>query len=260
MQFRLSILYILVFSSTVAAADERLLGEAAEKNSTFKLSVHATPSTNPQKPAGVIVRAEGGPPIALATAGLGAEDTIRKEEPLTVSTLELGGEARAAWLTFTLIDGRGRVRSVGALLLKKTKAAPWLLEKEWSAECGPLGELGFIRQKQTFASPKPGVLARQFHDTTVEGIAYTLDCGCPACASRTTEFKSDESFTWNAQSGTFERTHHEKRYVVQPGEGLMAVARKALGDARMLQKLYKMNPAIKPESMLKEKQEVIVEE
>jgi hypothetical protein len=258
MQLQLSILCI-AFSSIVVAADEHLLGEAVAKDSELKVSVHATPSIDPQKPSGVVLRADAGAPIALATVGLGSEDMIRKEEPLTVSTLELSGEARAAWLTFTLIDGRGRVRSIGALLVKKTKASPWSLEKEWSADCGPLGELGFIRQKQTFVSPKPSVLARQFHDTTVEGIAYTLDCGCPACASRTTEFKSDESFTWNAQSGTFERTHYEKRYVVQPGEGLMAVARKALGDARMLQKLYKLNPTIKPESMLKEKQEVVVE-
>ena len=239
-------------------ADESVLGSAFEPETNLKISVlqQDQPGAKPRLLLKVGPDASASR-VALSVSGLQDDQALRKEEPLMAANVRMSSGA-AMIVSFTLIDGRGHVRCVCAILVQD-KAGHWAVSKEWLADCAPLGEMGFIRQKQTLSALKEGTVTRRVQDTTVEGVAYTLDCGCPACASRTTDFQIDETYTFNPASGTFERSAFEKRYVVQPGEGLMAVARKALGDARMLARLYKLNPDIKPESMLKEGQKVVVE-
>ncbi|HYG75435.1 MAG TPA: LysM domain-containing protein [Planctomycetota bacterium] len=193
--------------------------------------------------------------LALNTENLPDGNALQPDQPLSVMAVDLSS-ARALTVTFGISDGRGRVRSVGVLLAEG--GGTWKVASEWSVECGPLGELGFQREKQSFASAAPDTLTRQTKRTHVEGVVDKLDCGCLICGDRTTETIEDERFVWKPQTGTLERVSYEKRYVVQPGEGFLAIARKALGDARLLARIQRLNPDLKPASVLQPGQKILV--
>jgi len=195
--------------------------------------------------------------LALKTENLIGGETLQPDQPLTLTALNVSS-GRALALTFGISDGRGRVRSIGALVTS-AQGTEWSLASEWSVDCEPLGELGFKREKQAFTSSAADTLTRQTQRTLAEGVVDKLDCGCLVCGSRTIETLESEQFSWNPQSRVLERTSYEKRYVVQPGEGIMAVARKALGDARLLARINRLNPELKPGSVLQPGQKILVE-
>jgi hypothetical protein len=160
-------------------------------------------------------------------------------------------------LTLGIVDTLGTVRSIGVLLLKND--GQWATGTEWSVDSGSLGELGFRREVQIFAANAAGTLQRQVKRMAVEGVQAKLDCGCLVCDARTTSLIEDETWQWKAESKAFERATLEKRYVVQPGEGLIAVARKALGDARLMSRIYRLNPELKEGAVLQPGQQILIE-
>ena len=121
------------------------------------------------------------------------------------------------------------------------------------------GEMGFTREKQSLAFDAKSVLTRQAHVTQSEGVVHKLDCGCLTCGSRLSETIEDETWSWNVAAGKLERASYERRYIVQTGENVLTVARKALGDARLIARIYKLNPEIKQDGVLQAGQKVLVE-
>jgi hypothetical protein len=167
-------------------------------------------------------------------------------------------KTQAACVSFGLDSGRGEARFIGALLVKPAGGA-WGVAREWLAECGPIDEISFKREKQSFSSPADGVLLRKAKKYKSEGHTFKLDCGCQVCQSATFEYTETETWQWSTEASAFKRASFVRAYIVQYGEGLMGVARKALGDARLMSKLYRLNSDIKPGGMLREGQEVVFE-
>jgi len=256
---RQAVLIGLIALNGLLVAGESRLGDAAFKfggqdlGLTVITQISDSPATDP---AFLLKFSSVEKPLGLQSRGLLADETLKKDEPLSISEVVLDAKTRGVLVAFSLVDSRGHVRAIAALL--KADGGSFTVLHEWIADCQPLGEAGFIRQKQSF-SAKAGVFVRQFKNARVEGVLYKLDCGCPACASKTTEYAEDETWTWNAAKRSIERTAYEKRYIVQPSEGLLSVARKAYGDARLMGRLYKLNPELKNATTLKEGQGVIVE-
>jgi hypothetical protein len=195
--------------------------------------------------------------VPLANKGFAGPLRLHAEGALKRVPVQLDG-AEAICVSFGLDDGQGQARFIAALLVK-FPGSEWKVAHEWLAECGPLGELSFKREKQDFTSPQPGTLLRKARKYKSEGHTFKLDCGCNVCQSATFDYNENETWVWNAQKKQFERTLMERAYIVQYGEGLMGVARKALGDARLMARLYRMNPDIKPGGVLKEGQAVVFE-
>ncbi|HYF50743.1 MAG TPA: hypothetical protein VEJ63_15120 [Planctomycetota bacterium] len=248
---------IFMFSLALSGGETKLGGASFKLASHDRsLTVLARGGNASDAPELLLKFSNAAAPVTLQTRGLLPDAAIKKEEPLSISELALDTKASGLLVTFSLVDSRGHVRAIAAAL--QHDASGWKVMREWSADCYPLGEAGYIRQKQSF-SAKAGTLIRQLKNARVEGVMYTLDCGCPACASKTTEYVEDETWTWSSEKGTMDRTHFEKRYIVQPTEGLLSVARKAYGDARMMGKLLKLNPSLKNETVLKEGQGIVVE-
>ena len=266
----LSLIVLRLFSGNVLRANERILGElfppAADKSEKLELLMEN--SAEPTAPAIISLRfsrdgEKGGKQsyqLALKTERLPGTKGTRADMPFEAHVLAMPVGSQAFWIDFGVEDEPGATRAICVLLVKAGDTQPqWRIANEWSADCGPLGEMGFKRAKHSFSSSREGVLERQSRSLMVEGILHKLDCGCNACQSRTIEMTGNEVYTWDGSSHAFERTSYEKRYVVQPGEGLMSVARKALGDARLLARIYKLNPELKADGMLKEGQQIVVE-
>lgn len=203
------------------------------------------------------LRTPDGDSLTLATKGFAGELKFHPDGAFQWLPVVIPN-AEAACASFGVDDGQGQARFVG-VLLSRTSGAKWRIATEWLAECGPLGEFSFKREKQSFTTPLAGSLQRSARKYKSEGHTFKLDCGCNVCQSATFEYMENETWNWNATSGTFERKSFERAYIVQYGEGLMAVARKALGDARLMSRLYRMNPEIKAGGLLKEGQQIIFE-
>lgn len=231
---------------------------AAATNAPAKTDLDSGASLTSHAATGIVsLRTPDGDSITLATKGFIGELKLHPDGPLRWMTVPVnGGESVCA--SFGVDDGLGQARFVGVLLARAPKAK-WRIVTEWLAECGPLGELSFKREKQNFSTPAAGTLLRSARKYKSEGHTFKLDCGCNVCQSATFDYMENETWIWNAVSTTFERKSFERAYIVQYGEGLMAVARKALGDARLMSRLYRMNPDIKPGGMLKEGQQIVFE-
>jgi hypothetical protein len=183
---------------------------------------------------------------------------LRSDAPLQAKSIALPDGASGASVTFTLDDGEGGARSVLLLLFRSGEKEKWALAREWVAESAALGELGFKRESQELET-KDGQVIRHFKSLAVEGLAHKMDCGCVACQSRTTEITEDETLTWSSEKHSFETTLRQKWYTAQPNENLMAIARKALGDARLMQLIIKLNPQLKDAPPLKGGEKILVE-
>lgn len=258
----------LALAAFAAGAGERVLGTVALADSSTRIELLESEAGGDARPTRLklkIASAEGGAAIELATPGFPAGKGLRADRPLHALALELGaggtgtGESRplGTLVTFALDDGEGSTRAVAAAIVKS--ADKWVLANEWSVDSAAEGAMSYKRETQSFAGGKPGTLTRQTHRLSVEGMTDKLGCGCLVCQSRTLEISEDETYAWNAKSAAFERTRYEKHYVVQPGEGLMAVARKALGDARLMSRLVTLNPDLKSSTFLKEGRKLLVE-
>jgi len=222
----------------------------ADTDSGATLTSHATTGI-------VSLRTPDGESITLTNKGFVGELKLHQDGPLRWLPVKIeGGESACA--SFGVDDGLGQARFIAVLLARAPKAK-WRVVTEWLAECGPLDELSFKREKQNFTSPAAGTLLRSARKYKSEGHTFKLDCGCNVCQSATFDYMENETWVWNATGATFERKNFERAYIVQYGEGLMAVARKALGDARLMSRLYRMNPSIKPGGILKEGQHIVFE-
>jgi hypothetical protein len=198
----------------------------------------------------------GSLPTLLKTQSVAEIQGLHPDQPIMAQTFSVG-KIPACILTFGIVDTLGTVHSIGVALVKSNGV--WVAATEWSIESGSLGELGFRREIQKFAANAAGTLQRKVTRMAVEGVQAKLDCGCLVCDSRTTALIEDETWQWKAESKSFERATLEKRYVVQPGEGLIAVARKALGDARLMSRIYRLNPELKEGAVLQPGQQILVE-
>lgn len=259
----MKILCQLIAFSTLAlnvSAADKILGSATWPADS-KIAVELSESTAAEGAGKFSLKliADSKPLVALPlkTESLAHSKGLRQDSPLQIVNFPLAADGQAAWAIFTIDDQNGAARAVSVLLIQSEKG--WIVAREWTADSAPMGEMGYKREKQIFSAPKPGTLSRNLHNLTVEGIVHKLDCGCTACQSRTIETSEDETYIWNASTATLDRTLYEKRYIVQIGEGLMSVARKALGDARLLARIYRLNPALKSETVLKEGQGILVE-
>jgi hypothetical protein len=182
---------------------------------------------------------------------------LRADQPLSAKLFPLPGGSSGAWINFGLDDGSGGVRSVAVLLARAAPAANWAVVREWTADSVALGDMGFKREKQSFTA-EAGRVERLLRSVSVEGIAHKLDCGCTACQSRSTEIEESEVLTWNASALKFDVQKHEKWYIAQPGENLMAAVRKALGDARRVSWVAKLNDGIQDGTVFKGGEKILV--
>ncbi len=185
------------------------------------------------------------------------QEGLRKDQPLVCSVFELPGGASGCWITFGLDDGVGGLRAVAVLLSRSSSRATWAVAREWVADSVALGDMGFKREKQSFATDG-GILTRTLRSLSVEGVAHKLDCGCTACSSRSSDTEETDVYAWNAAAGKFEPAKHEKYYIAQSGENLMAAVRKALGDARRVSHVAKLNPTIADGTVFKGGERVLV--
>ena len=197
--------------------------------------------------------------IALATPGFSDGKGLRDDQPLTTEAIQLPGGAQAMWVRFGLDDGAGGVRAVAVLLSRATSSAAWTVSREWSADSGALGELGFKRESQKFLADAAGTITRKFKNLRVEGVLHKLDCGCSACQSRTTDIEESDVIRWNPATRAFDTVQHEKWYVAQTGENLMVAVRKALGDARLINRVARLNPDIKDAATFSGGERVLVQ-
>jgi hypothetical protein len=164
----------------------------------------------------------------------------------------------AVMLSFDLTASPGSSRSV-SVLLARSRENVWSLTGEWSVERCDSGDSGSKNEIQHWTIAE-GTLRRSVHRQNVEGIEYTLPCGCcKAIQTRTMETAEEEIFSWNDSKQTLERKAFKRWYLVQPGEGMFSVARKALGDARLMAKIVALNPELKRDTMLSAGQKVLVE-
>ena len=248
------LLLMLLESGTSRGAEFRtpatgtLDGAAVELNAATdaKLSVTIAP-----------LKGAAADTLALQTPGFSDGAGVRADQPVSVNVFLLGKGASGAWLTFGLDDCNGGSRAVAVLLSRADAASKWVVAREWAADTTALGELGFKREKQTITTAD-GRIERTLHSLSVEGIAHKLDCGCTACQSRSTELDETETLAWNAASRTFDVQKHEQWYVAQPGENLMAAVRKALGDARRVAHVAKLNPEIPDGAVFKGGERILV--
>jgi len=231
---------------------------AAATNAPARAVAVTSASVTSHPGTGILsLRTPDGELITLVTKGFSGELKWHPDGPLQWLPVVVPN-AEAACASFGVDDGQGQARFVG-VLLAKTTGAKWRIVTEWLAECGPLDELSFKREKQNFTTPAAGSLLRSARKYKSEGHTFKLDCGCNVCQSATFDYMENETWNWSPTSATFERKNFERAYIVQYGEGLMAVARKALGDARLMSRLYRLNPEIKPGGMLKEGQQIVFE-
>jgi hypothetical protein len=150
-------------------------------------------------------------------------------------------------------------RILSVLLVRASAVAPWTVQGEWAIERSSDDKEASKDELQTVSAGACG-LRRHVHRRNVESVEFTLPCGCcTALQTRTVETEEDEVFEWDGRTQALRRTTYSRWYVVQPGEGLLAVARKALGDPRRLARLYKLNPNLKPTLALAEGQKVLVD-
>jgi hypothetical protein len=198
-------------------------------------------------------------PLALATHAKAEGKGLRADPPFQAKPFALPGGVSGSWVSFGLDDGNGSARAVTVLLVRVSDKENWSLAREWVAESGALGELGFKRESQEFDNKDERTLIRHFKSLAVEGLAHRMDCGCIACQSRATEITEDETLEWNAQTHSFDRLLRQKWYTAQPGENLFTVARKALGDARMMQLIIKLSPELKDAPPFKGGEKILIE-
>jgi hypothetical protein len=194
--------------------------------------------------------------IALPAEGFKPDSALNPDMPLLATAGTLG-EIPALSISFGMNDGAGLTRSFALVLIKD--AAGWRTAKIWTADSAARGELGFAREKQSLAFDAKA-LTRQLRIAQSEGVVHKLDCGCLTCGSRLSETIEDETWNWNDAEKKLERSSYERRYIVQPGENMLTVARKALGDARLIARIYKLNPEIKQDATLQAGQKILVEQ
>lgn len=241
------LLILIALPLNAAFAGQRVLGEA-------RLAPGANLQIQDASDAGLTISIKNWQQRLKTTQLPGTKAMRSPGVSLTPITLS---DKPVAWcITFALDDSTGGSRSIAVLISQHDDA--YRVENEWSLDTVAVGEMGYSRKTQSFTGAD-GMLSRSTKLLTVEGIVDEQDCGCLVCHSRTIELREEETYAWNAASKTFQRTLYEKRYVAQPGEGVMAVARKALGDARLMTKLARLNPELKPGSGLKEGQLLLVE-
>lgn len=194
--------------------------------------------------------------LPIQSEGFKSNAALHPDMPLQAQSGALG-EVPALWVSFGMNDGAGSTRSFAIVFIQDATA--WRAVKQWTADCAARGELGFTREKQSLAFDAASGFVRQLRVTQSEGVVHKLDCGCLTCDSRLSETIENEKWIWNAAAGKLERSSYERRYIVQSGENMLTVARKALGDARLLARIYKLNPDIKQESALQPGQKILVE-
>lgn len=249
---RPGLLFTLLVLSTATLAAERSIAKASIDGAPLELS----------QPSGTKLRLVVGSaaPMPLETPGWGdgpEQDSLRKDQPLTVGTFALPNGATGAWVDFGLEDGAGGVRAVTVLLVRPSASAAWNVAHEWFADSIAIGEMGFRRERQSFAVAD-GRITRTLRSYAVEGVTHQLDCGCTACSSRATDIEENEVLLWNAATHTFELQKHDKWYMAQAGENLLAAVRKALGDARRVNRVAKLNPQILDGTTFKGGERVLV--
>jgi hypothetical protein len=193
--------------------------------------------------------------ITLPSEGFKPDSALNPDMPLLATAGTLG-EIPALSISFGMNDGAGLTRSFALVLVKDSSG--WSTAKIWTADSAARGELGFTREKQSLAFDAKS-LTRQLRIAQSEGVVHKLDCGCLTCGSRLSETIEDEMWTWNEAAKKVERSSYERRYIVQPGENMLTVARKALGDARLIARIYKLNPEIKQDATLQAGQKILVE-
>ena len=233
----------------LCVAQERLLGQALVTDTQLQLRQLADNS--------LALKLGAANDIALSTSGFAEGKGLRDDQPLTTEALQLPGGAQALWVRFGLDDGAGGVRAV-AVLLSRGASSAWTMSREWTASSGALGELGFKRETQKFLADATGAITRTFRNLSVEGVLHKLDCGCSACQSRTTEIEESEVVRWNPATRAFDSIQHEKWYIAQAGENLMVAVRKALGDARLINRVAKLNPELKDAAIFTGGEHVLV--
>ena len=196
--------------------------------------------------------------IALKTAGATASATAKMLRDAESMNFSRGAShADAVLLSFKITDGAQAERSLAVLLVKVS--AVWSLGGEWLVEKSADDATGSKDETQTFTAVAGGLL-RHVHRNVVENVSFTLPCGCcNAIQTRTIVTDADETYVWNDASAADERSTFQKWYIVQPGEGLLAVARKALGDPRRLARIYALNPQLRGNAAVNEGQRVLVE-
>lgn len=233
----------------VARAGERILAQSRGEPAIVLLD-----GGSAESPA--LTLKVGASSLQIQTEFLKTVESVHPEMPLQSQTGTLG-EIQAVCVNFGLIGAAGNIRSYAIVFIQE--AGAWHMSKMWTADCAQLGELGFTREKQSIAFDAKGAFTRQARSTRMEGVEHKLDCGCLTCDSRTTEIVEDEKWIWNAESKKIERANYERRYIVQAGEGVLTIARKALGDARLMARIYKLNPELKQQSVLQAGQKILVE-
>jgi hypothetical protein len=195
-----------------------------------------------------------GDPLNLRFGNAASQSKIQnlKSKIESVQAISEKPGGRAVLASFTTVNG-----SISVLLAEHKDG--WTVDGEWSVERRDNGDAGSKNETQRWTIEN-GIVRRDVHRMNVEGIEYTLPCGCcKAIQTRTIETVEQTRFAWNAGSLTLEQQSFAKMYVVQPGEGLFSVARKALGDARLIGKILALNPELKRDAQLSAGQKIIVE-
>ena len=201
-----------------------------------------------------------GETLSLSIRGAGSESRIQNlkskiqtKSQVTVSQSKIQNpKSKIELLSFELSAG-----SISVLLVRQS--ATWSVAGEWSVERHDDGDAGSKNETQKWTIDN-GDVKREVHRFNVEGIEYTLPCGCcKAIQTRTIETVEETNFTWSDAKQTLEQQSFKKWYVVQYGEGLFSVARKALGDARLMGKVLVLNPELKLDAVLTTGQKILIE-
>jgi hypothetical protein len=184
---------------------------------------------------------------------------------------EFAGKAAAVFVSVPIVRGGSAglvkisltgknhaMRSLNVLVAKSLDEKAWRVVQEWTADKSE-DDSGSKDESQTITCDGQGLLLRRVHRLNVDNITFVLPCKCcTSIQTRTVETVEEESYAWNDTRKQLERRASRKWYVTQPGEGLLAVARKALGDPTRLARLYTLNPELREDGNLTEGQKVLV--
>ncbi len=199
----------------------------------------------------------GGATLPIQSEGFKGNATLHPDMPL-LAEAGVQGETPMLCVSFGMNDGNGSVRSFAIVFIQD--AAAWRAVKTWTADSVGRGELGFTREKQSLAFDAKTALTRQARVTHSDGVVHKMICGCLTCDLQLSETIEDERWIWNSAAGKLERSAYERRYIVQAGENILSVARKALGDARLMARIYRLNPELKQTEALQPGQKILVEQ
>lgn len=220
------------------------------------VSVHLSAAETPhftleQNQSQLLLSSGAATKIPLATKPLAKE--------LTVIGSAQRVDVNAQLVTFTLPGPAHASRALTVLLTKAAKSDAWFVQQEWIADKSE-DDSGSKDETQTFSVDAVGAITRRVHRMNVDNISYELPCKCcTAIQTKTMETQEEETLAWSATSSSFERRTFRKWYITQPGEGLVNVARKALGDPTRLARLYTLNPELRQAATLAEGQKVLVD-